>query len=160
ASQASATKMPGPPTLVSTATRRPAGTGCDDITAATSNISSRVSARITPALVHQALAPRLSGPHSRSVRGRCPAPGTGTAEFHYHDRLVPGDAPGDPGEPARIRHRLQVGQDEAGAGVLIPVQQQVVGRQVGGIANRHEAADAPRGAGEQGERGQPEAAGL
>jgi len=35
--------------LVSTATRRPAGAGCEDITAATSNISSSVPARITPA---------------------------------------------------------------------------------------------------------------
>ena len=49
ASHASATRMPGPPPLVSTATRRPAGAGCDDTTAATSNISSSVLARITPA---------------------------------------------------------------------------------------------------------------
>ena len=49
ASQASATRMPGPPPLVSTATRRPAGTGWAEITAATSNISSSVPARITPA---------------------------------------------------------------------------------------------------------------
>ena len=49
ASQASATKMPGPPALVSTAIRRPAGAGCDDTTAATANISSSVAARITPA---------------------------------------------------------------------------------------------------------------
>ena len=41
--------MPGPPPLVSTATRRPAGAGWAEITAATSNISSSVPARITPA---------------------------------------------------------------------------------------------------------------
>ena len=49
ASQASATRIPGPPPLVSTATRRPAGTGWADSTAATSNISSSVPARMTPA---------------------------------------------------------------------------------------------------------------
>ena len=45
ASHASATRMPGPPPLVSTATRRPAGVGCVDMTATMSNISSSVPAR-------------------------------------------------------------------------------------------------------------------
>jgi hypothetical protein len=49
ASQASATRMPGPPPLVSTATRRPAGTGWDDSKAPMPNMSSSVPARITPA---------------------------------------------------------------------------------------------------------------
>ena len=160
ASQASATRMPGPPPLVSTPTRRPAGAGCDDTTAATSNISSSVAGTDHPRLVEQRFDRDLAGRQRRGVRGRCPAPGTGTAGLHRHDGLVPGDAPGDPGEPAGIGHRLQVGQDKAGAGVLIPVQQQVVGRQVGGVADRHEAAHAERGAGEQGERGQPQPAGL
>ena len=92
--------------------------------------------------------------------GRRPAPGTGAAGLHHHDGLVPGDAPGGPGEPAGVGHRFQVGQNKVGGGVLIPIQQQVVGGQVGGVADRHEAADPERRTGEQGECGQPEPAGL
>jgi hypothetical protein len=40
--------MPGPPALVTMATRRPAGTGCLERKAATSNISASVSVRMTP----------------------------------------------------------------------------------------------------------------
>ena len=48
ASHASAARMPGPPALVTMATRPPRGNGCADKHAARSNISSIVSARITP----------------------------------------------------------------------------------------------------------------
>ena len=48
-SQASTARMPGPPALVTMATRRPAGSGCASRQAAMSNISSIVSARMTPA---------------------------------------------------------------------------------------------------------------
>jgi hypothetical protein len=113
-----------------------------------------------PGLMEQRLHRRLPGRERRGVRGRRPPPGTGTAGFHRHDGLVPGDAPGDPGEPAGIGHRLQIGQDDVGGGILVPVQEQVVGRQVHGIANRHKGADAQQRAAEQGERGQPEPAGL
>ena len=162
ASQASATRMPGPPPLVSTATRRPGGRRAGRTArAATSNISSRVPARITPAWWNSA-----STAWSRRRPARRCARTPPAARRRYrpaltdHDGLVQGDPPGDPGEPAGIGHRLQVGQDDVGAGVLVPVQQQVVRRQVGGVAHRHEAADAERGAGEQGQRGQPEPAGL
>ena len=55
ASQASTARMPGPPALVTIATRRPAGSGCASRHAATSNISSIVSARITPDCWNSAL---------------------------------------------------------------------------------------------------------
>ena len=90
-------------------------------------------------LVEQRLDRHLAGRHRGGVRGCRPAPGTGAAGLHHHDGLVPGDAPGGPGEPAGVGHRFQVGQDEVGAGVVVPVEQQVVGRQVGGVADRHEA---------------------
>ena len=161
ASQASATRMPGPPPLVSTATRRPAGAGWAEITAATSNISSSVAGPDHPCLVEQRLDRRpRQRPSPRCARTPPGARHRYRPAFTATMGLCRADAPGDPGEPAGIGHRLQVGQDEAGAGVLIPVQQQVVGRQVGGVADRHEAADAERRAGEQGERGQPEPAGL
>ncbi len=48
-SRASAARMPGPPALVTTPTRRPSGIGWLASTADTSNSSSRVEVRITPA---------------------------------------------------------------------------------------------------------------
>ena len=46
--------MPGPPALVTTPTRGPAGTGCVDSSAATSNSSSSVPVRMTPACSNSA----------------------------------------------------------------------------------------------------------
>ena len=48
ATQASAARMPGPPALVTIATRLPFGNGCASRQVAISNISSMVPARITP----------------------------------------------------------------------------------------------------------------
>ncbi len=49
ASQASAQRMPSPPAFVTSATRRPRGTGCAERSDATSTSSSSVRVRITPA---------------------------------------------------------------------------------------------------------------
>ena len=54
ASQASAQGIPGPPALVSTATRSPRGSGWRASSPATSNISPTVSARSTPACANSA----------------------------------------------------------------------------------------------------------
>ena len=54
ASHASAARMPGPPALVRIATRAPRGTGWCESSAATSNISSSRSVRITPACLKSA----------------------------------------------------------------------------------------------------------
>jgi hypothetical protein len=48
-SHASAARIPNPPAFVSTATRRPSGSGWADRSTETSTSSSRLSARITPA---------------------------------------------------------------------------------------------------------------
>ena len=49
ASHASAARIPSPPAFVTSATRRPRGTGCAESSVATSISSSSVRARITPA---------------------------------------------------------------------------------------------------------------
>ena len=54
AAQASAARMPGPPALVTIATRPPLGTGCCASSEATSNSSSSVFVRITPACSNRA----------------------------------------------------------------------------------------------------------
>jgi hypothetical protein len=57
ASQASASRIPGPPALVTTPTRGPRGTGWLDSSATTSNISSSVVVRITPVCANSASIP-------------------------------------------------------------------------------------------------------
>ena len=53
-SHASAARIPGPPALVITPMLRPRGSGCELSSVATSNSSSRVSVRITPACLNSA----------------------------------------------------------------------------------------------------------
>ena len=59
-----------------------------------------------------------------------------------------------------VRDRLQVEQDKVGGGVLAPVQEQVVARDVHAVADRHETAE-PEAAGlGRLQHGQPEGARL
>ena len=66
ASQASAARIPSPPALVSTATLRPRGSGCEESSVATSISSSSDVARITPAWSKSASTP-ASEPASAAV---------------------------------------------------------------------------------------------
>ena len=68
ASQASAQRIPGPPALVSTATRSPRGSGCRASRPATSNISPTVSARSTPAWANSASTVTSAAASSAPVR--------------------------------------------------------------------------------------------
>ncbi len=68
--------------------------------------------------------------------------GGGAAALDHDDGLATGDAPGQPGELARVSERLQVEQDHLGGVVLLPVLQQVVARDVGPVAGRDERRDA------------------
>ncbi len=75
-SHASDARMPGPPAFVTMPTRLPRGTGWFAISIATSNSSSIVSVRITPACAHIALTAE-SAPASEPVcdeAARMPAP--------------------------------------------------------------------------------------
>ena len=58
--------MPSPPAFVSTATRRPFGSGCDESSVATSISSSSEPARVTPAWWNSASTP-ASEPASAAV---------------------------------------------------------------------------------------------
>jgi hypothetical protein len=95
--------------------------------------------------------------HRRCVRGRRPLPRTRPAGLHDYDRLVPRHPPGDPGESAGIRNRLEVGENDIGLRIIIPIEQQIVRSQVDRVADRYEAAHAERGSIEHGERGKPKA---
>ncbi len=73
------------------------------------------------------------------VRARCARSGAARAAAQREDRLRARDAPGDPGELLRVPERLEVEQDQVGLVVLLPVLEQVVRRDVGLVADRHEA---------------------
>ena len=58
-------------------------------------------------------------------RGRA-RPGRRAAALDRQDRLLAGDPGGDAGELARVPERLEVEQGDVGAGVLLPVLQEVI----------------------------------
>ena len=112
ASHASAQRMPSPPAFVSTATRRPRGSGWRESSAATSSSSSSVSARRTP-VWRKSASTAASEPASAAVcELAARAPGRGVAALHREDRLRACDPPGDTGELAWVAERLEVEQDE------------------------------------------------
>ena len=161
AAQASAHCTPGPPALVMIATRSPRGAGWRVSSAARSNISASVSVRITPAWRKRASTwtsdAASSAPGVRRARRRR---GRRTSALDRDHRLGRGHAPRHRPEPARVAERLQVEQDRAGAGVALPVLQEVVARQVGLVAHRHERGEADAALGGEVERGDPERAAL
>ena len=80
--------------------------------------------------------------HRRGVRRRRPYAGGRSTALHRDDRLAARDPPGDAGELARVAERLEVQQDHVGAGVVLPVLEQVVAADVGLVADRDEAGHA------------------
>ena len=70
------------------------------------------------------------------------APDRRAAALDDDDRLAPADPPRDPGEPAGVAERLDVEEREPGALVLLPELEQVVGGDVGAVADRGEGGDA------------------
>ena len=85
--------------------------------------------------VHHLVARRQrAGMRRRRAGAGVRAPG-----LHRDDRLVPPDAAGDLGEAARVAEALHVHQDHRRAWVVLPVFDQVVGRDVGLVAHGDEA---------------------
>ena len=69
-------------------------------------------------------------------------PAARAAALHRDDRLAPRDTPRDPRELARVPERLEVEQDHVGAGIVLPVLEQVVAADVALVADRDELRDA------------------
>ena len=76
------------------------------------------------------------------MRGGSSAPGHRASRLDRDDRHAPADAVRDPDERCRVRDRLEVQQDHVGRGLVFPVAQEVVGRHVGSVSDRHEGRDA------------------
>ena len=142
ATHASAARIPGPPPLLTIATRRPRGSGWCASRIAVSKSSSSVSTRITPAWRNSA-STATSGAASAAVcdAGAARA-GRRASALHRHDRLRPRDAAREARELARVPERLEVQQDHVGVGIVLPVLEEVVAAHVGLVAHRHERRDA------------------
>ena len=160
ASHASTARMPGPPALVTTATRRPAGSGCASRQAAMSNISSIVSARITPDCWKSALTATSLAASAAVWLPAAREPGPRAARFHGDDRLGARDAPRDAAEAARVAERFEVQQDDARGRVELPVLQQVVAGDIGLVADADERRQADAALPRELENREPERAAL
>ena len=135
-------RMPRPPAFVSTATRRPGGSGCVDSSAATSISSSSERARMTPAWWKSA-STAASEPASAAVwELAARAPVAGRAALQREDRLPSGDPTGEPAEPARIAERLEVEEHDVRLVVVLPPLEQVVRGDVRLVPDRDERGEA------------------
>src|SRR5579859_6844686 len=114
--------IPGPPALVTIATRSPRGIGWLESRAVTENSSCRVSTRITPACWKRASTVTSEADSRAPV---CEAVARAPA-LDRDQRLAAREAGSDAREPARVAERLQVQQGDLGVGVLLPVAEHVV----------------------------------
>ena len=89
---------------------------------------------------------RVDGDVAGRQRGGVTAGGArarpASARLDRHDRLGASDASGDPREPPRVAERFEIEQDDARAGILLPVFQEVVARHVGLVADADERRQA------------------
>ena len=111
ASQASASRMPGPPAFVTTPTRGPGGTGCVDSSATTSNRSSSVFVRITPACSKSASTATSRQASAAEWLDAARRAGGGAPGLDRDDRLLPRDLGRQAREPARVAEALEVERD-------------------------------------------------
>ena len=141
---------PGPPALVTIATRSPRGTGWALSREVTASISCSVSVRITPAWLNSASTVTSEAASSAPVWeevARAPAAErpllTAIKGFRRANRA------GDAAELAGVAKRFQVEQRHVCALILLPVAHKVVAGEVCLVADRHERGEtdpvAPRG---------------
>ncbi len=94
------------------------------------------------------------------MRRRGPRPGCRPSALDGHDRLRGRHAPRDPPEAPGVAERLEVEQDELGAGILLPVLEEVVARQIRLVAHRDERGQAHAEAAGRADDRDPEPAAL
>ena len=94
-------------------------------------------------LLKQRVDGHVGGREQRAgVRGGGARAGRRATALDRQQRFLARETGGDPRELARIAERLEVQQRHLGAWILLPVAQQVVARQVGLVADRHERRQA------------------
>ena len=110
--------------------------------------------------MEQGLDRLLGARERRGVRAGGAGAGAGGPALHGEDRLLAGHPTRDPAEPPRVAERLEVERDEAGLGILLPVLEEVVGRDVGLVADRDERREAETALGCLLEEGEAERSAL
>ena len=141
ASQASAQRMPSPPAFVSTATRRPRGSGWLTGAPRRRRAPRACRARITPAWRKRA-STATSEPASAAVcepAARCPA--RCRAALHRQDRLLARDPARDARRTCAGSRRTPGRAGHVGRRVVLPVLEQVVRRDVRLVADRDEGGE-------------------
>ena len=104
---------------------------------------------------------RLVGAGERGgVRARCPGARASPAALQGEHRLPAGDAPGDARELPRVAERLEVEEDDLRLVLVLPVLEQVVGRDVGLVADGHERREPQPACARRLEQREPEGAAL
>ncbi len=94
------------------------------------------------------------------MRARGPGARPSRAALQGEHRLPAGDAPGDARELPRVAERLEVEDDEARLVLVLPVLEQVVGRDVGLVADGHERREPQPACARRLEQREPEGAAL
>ena len=103
-----------------------------------SSSSCSVVARRTPASRNSASTTASEPARAAVWRSRCAGAGAARAAAHGEDRLRAGDPASDTRELARVSERFEIEQDDVRLGIVLPVLQEVVRRDVGFVADRHE----------------------
>ena len=138
ASQASAQRIPSPPALVTTATRLPAARQRRQQHGRVEQLLRASSRGAPPPGGTARRRRRRSRRAQRCARRLRVRRRRARAAAHREDRLRAGDAPCDARELARVPERLEVEQHDVGLRIVLPVLEQVVRRDVGLVADRHE----------------------
>ena len=95
-------------------------------------------------LVEERVDRRFRARERRRVRARRACSRCRSAGLHRDNRLRASDSARNAPELARVAERLEVEHDDLGVRVLLPVLEQVVGRDVGLVPDRHEGGEPER----------------
>ena len=143
ASHASAQRMPRPPAFVSTATRRPRGSGWRESSDGGVERAPRACRRAARPPGGRARRPRRPSRRARRCASRPPSARRSVVPpFIARIGFRRATRPRDARELARVAERLEVEQDEVGLRVVLPPLEQVVRRDVGLVADRDERREA------------------
>jgi hypothetical protein len=146
ASQASASKMPGPPAFGDDAN---AGTRWKRLHRQERRDVEKLLHRVRPqhaCLLEQRIDGGVEASERRGVARRSAHARGGAAGLDGDDGLLPRDLGRDPGELPGVTEALEVKDDHVSAGILGPVGEEVVARYVRLVADRHERRDSEAGA--------------
>ena len=141
-SMASAARMPGPPALVSTATRRPVGSGWLARSVGQSNSSCSVFVRITPGAAKQRVDGDVDAGQRAGVRGGGPCSRRRTVpDFTTTIGFLLADPSSEASKAARVTERLHVQTMTSLAGSSSQYSSKSVGADVGAVPQRDECGD-------------------